>query len=376
MMQLPSVDLSYLRSITDCTGIIQHGVHGVPNRKLGYTTDDNCRALIVAAKQYERTGDRADLDLALTYLSFVHYAESPDHTFRNVMTYQREFLDDAGTEDCYGRTMWACGYTVSSGLPENVRIVAQKIFDAAVIWAGDLSSPRARAYTMLGMCHYLKTTEDSMDLQDKIHALADSLTGLLRTASDKDWHWYEPYMTYGNAILPSGMFVAAEVTGKKTYLNAAISTTDFLTEVLFPNGYLDIVGNNGWYIKDRAKAIWDQQTIDAGYTVCLYVQAYRITRNKAYADLARCAYEWFFGKNRREIYVYDPVSKGCYDAVCEHGVNLNQGAESCISFLLAQLAIEELDTLQDINVPVGGVYNERCRDNEKVSGDCKLVGHN
>jgi hypothetical protein len=215
-----------------------------------------------------------------------------------------------------------------------------------------------------------------MDLRDKIHALGDSLIGLLHSASDREWRWYEPYMTYGNAILPSGMFVAAEVTGRKVYLDAAISTTDFLTEVLFPDGYLDIVGNNGWYIKGRPKAVWDQQTIDAGYTVCLYVQAYRITGNKSYADLARCAYAWFFGKNRREISVYDPVSKGCCDAVIEYGVNLNQGAESCISFLLAQLAIEELDTLQEVDVPVGGVYNECCRSDEEVSGNHNLVGHN
>jgi len=341
-MGYPPVSLTYLRTITDCTGVIQHGFHSVPNRRLGYTTDDNARAIIVAAQQYERTHEREDLDLATKYLSFLHYAQAPNHKFRNAMTFQRDFLDDEGTEDCFGRAMWGCGYAASSGLPENVRIVARKLFDSGIVWAGDLSSPRARAYAMLGMCEYLKANKDQADLQGKMDALADSLLAGLRAHSDSDWGWYEPYLTYGNAILALGMLVAGEVTGRKPYKDAARKTMQFLTDTLVLNDRLEIVGNDGWYIRGGKRAWYDQQTIDAGYSVHLYAEAYKLLGDREFLDLARIAYSWFFGNNRSGLWVYDVETKGCCDAVAPWGLNLNQGAESCVCFLLAQLAMQEL----------------------------------
>jgi len=341
-MGYPIIDLSYLRAMTDCTGIIQHAVHGVPNRRLGYTTDDNARALIVATQHYEHTGERADLDLAITYLSYLHYAQSPDHKFRESMAFDRTFLDDERTEDCYGRAMWACGYVASSSLPENVRIVARKMFDDSIGWAGDLNSPRAKAYSILGMYGYLRGKEDRERLGDKIDALANSLLVGLRTYGDKDWQWYEPYLTYGNAILPLGMLAAAEVTGRKAYKDAAIRTMRFLTDITILDGRLEIIGNDGWYMRGGKRAWYDQQTVDAGYAVCLYVRAYKQLGDREYLDLARIAFDWFFGNNRSGVWVYDPTMKGCYDAIAPWGLNLNQGAESCICFLLAQLAMQEL----------------------------------
>lgn len=341
-MEYPPISLEHLRTITDRAGIIQHAVHSVPNRRLGYTTDDNGRALIIASKQYERTHAREDLDLAITYLSFLHYAHGPDHKFRNVMTYRRDFLDDEGTEDSYGRAMWGCGYAASSGLPENVRIVARKLFDDSIVWVGDLNSPRARAYSMLGMSHYLKGNKDEYGLQDKIKALADSLIACLQANTHKDWYWYESYLTYGNAILPLGMLAAADVIGKKEYKEAATETLKFLANTLVINDRLEIIGNDGWYMRDGKRAWYDQQSIDAGYTVHLFAEAYRLLGDKEFLNLAQIAYSWFFGNNRSEVWVYNPETKGCYDAIAPWGLNLNQGAESCVCFLLAQFDMEKL----------------------------------
>ncbi|HUV04210.1 MAG TPA: glycosyltransferase [Armatimonadota bacterium] len=341
-MGYPIVDLSYLRTMTDCAGVIQHAVHSVPNRRLGYTTDDNARALIVAAQHYKRTGERADLDLAITYLSYLHYAQSPDHKFRESMAFDRTFVDDERTEDCYGRAIWACGYAASSKLPENVRIVARKLFDDSIAWVGDLNSPRAKAYSMLGMADYLRGNRDRDGLGDKIDALANSLLVGLRTYGDKDWQWYEPYLTYGNAILPLAMLVATEVTGRKAYRDAAVRTIQFLTDNLILNDRLEIIGNDGWYMRGGKRAWYDQQSIDAGYAVCLYVRAYELLGAKEYLDLARIAHDWFFGNNRSGVWVYDPTTKGCCDAITPEGVNLNQGAESCICFVLAHMAMQGL----------------------------------
>ncbi len=342
-MGYPPISLDYLRTMTDSTGLIQHAAHGIPNRKTGYTTDDNSRSLIVAVRQYERTGTREDLDLVIRYTSFLHYACTPARKFKDFMTYQRVFLDDDGTEDCLGRALWACGTAASAALPDNVRIVPRKMFEDCCVWVGDLTSPRARAYSMIGLAEYLKCSDRRIDAEGKIDALADSLLELLRHCTTKDWAWYETYLTYGNAILALGMLVAAQITGKKKYMDAALQSIDFLTETLIINDRLEIIGNNGWYFRGDERAWYDQQTIDAGYTVHMYAEAFKLLNDKAYSDLAKIAYGWFFGNNRSEVCVYDAETGGCCDAITPWGLNLNQGAESCVSFILAQLSMEPLN---------------------------------
>ncbi|MCL6520153.1 MAG: glycosyltransferase [Armatimonadetes bacterium] len=375
MSKYPPISLDYLKALTDCTGIYQHAVHSVPNLKLGYTTDDNARALIVAAKHYDLTGDPSDLALATRYLSFIHYAHTSEGYFRNDMSFQRNFLDEHGTEDCYGRAIWGCGCAASSKLPENVSIVAKKLLIDSLGRVGDLESPRARAYAILGMYNFLQQNEDTNGIADKITALADSLVAGYATYHDKEWHWFEPYLTYGNAILVHAMLVAAEITGKKSHKNVAMKTLGFLTDTLIVNGRLEIIGNNGWYLKGRERAWYDQQSIDAGYTACLFAEAYKQLRQKEYLELAYTSYDWFFGKNRSGVWVYDPVNKGCYDAVTPWGLNLNQGAEACISFLLAQLAIHNLE--QEIesaskNPSHGGFeQNENKRNYDDASDNSK-----
>jgi len=342
-MDHPDISLAYLRTITDHTGIIQHGFHSIPNRRLGYTTDDNSRALIVAVQNYEMTGKREDLDLAITYISYLHYAQNPDYKFKNVMNFEHEFLDAEGTQDCYGQTMWACGFAASSGLPENVRIVPRKMFQDGIVWVGDLDSPRAKSYSMLGMCGYLQGNEDKAGVKDKLDVLADSLVAAIRAYSEAAWHWYEAYLTYGNAILPLAMLSAAQITGKKEHMEAAVSTMNFLTETVIIDGRLEVIGNDGWYTRGSKRAWFDQQAVDAGYIVYLYARAYEALGDKSYLELARIAYSWFFGNNRSGVQVYDPITHGCYDAITPWGLNLNQGAESIVCFLLAQFAISKFN---------------------------------
>ncbi|MHB1000240.1 MAG: glycosyltransferase [Armatimonadota bacterium] len=354
MIEYPVISLHYLKALTDSTGIIQHGTHGIPNRKLGYTTDDNARALIVAVQAYESTKQREDLDLVITYLSFLHYAQGSNRKFRNVMSYQRVFMDTEGTEDCLGRVLWACGYAASSSLPERIKVVARNLFDDAIVWVGDLTSPRARAYSILGMYYYLKCNEDKNDLKQKINALADSLLSGFRSYSDSKWEWYEPYLTYGNSILPLGMMASAEVTGRRKYIDIAKRTVDFLTDNIVIDNRLDMVGNDGWYMKGGKKPTYDQQTIDAGYTVFMYDQAYKLFNENIYLDLMHISYSWFFGNNVSEVSIYEPETCGCYDAVTPWGVNNNQGAESIICILLSQNCIYESIKAYTTNKQVAG----------------------
>jgi len=346
-MEYPEPSLAYLRTITDSTGVIQHGHHSVPNRRFGYTTDDNARALIVAVQHYESTRDRSDLELAITYLSFLHYAHNGVHKFRNVMDYTRNWLDDEGTQDCYGRSIWASGHAASSDLPENVRIVARKLFEESIVWVGDLSSPRARAYSMLGMCRYMSAYGDINGMRDKIRAVGQSLIELLNASSDVEWYWFESFLTYGNAILPLAMMHAAAVTGLDDFRRAAVGTMNFLTDTMIIDGRLEVIGNNGWYTKGKNRAWYDQQSIDAGYIVQMYADAYRILGDESYRELAEISYSWFFGNNRSNVWVYDRVTHGCFDAISEVGLNLNQGAESCICYILAQQAMKDIVACRD-----------------------------
>lgn len=359
MTAYPPISLRYLRSMTDDTGIFQHAVFAVPNRQLGYTTDDNSRALIVAVKGYEHTQSPEILELIRVYLGFLHYAHTPEHRFSNIMTYQRMFLDSDGTEDCFGRCIWGCGVAASAEIPDCVRTVAKKIFDSSMPWVGDLISPRARAYSIVGMCEYAKANKDATDVRDKIRALADSLEKLFRDYSTDDWVWFEPYMTYGNAILSVSMLLAGAITGKKRYTDIGRRTLDFLTKVTIINGRLEVIGNNGWLMKDGNRPWYDQQTIDAGYSVYAYAVAYSLLGDKSYLDHAFTCYDWFFGNNRSGMSVYDPQSGGCRDGINPSGVNENQGAEACFSFLLAQLALGDYMDQKDTTSQLEEVGSER-----------------
>jgi hypothetical protein len=354
LMLYPDADLAYLHAMTDHKGIIQHGIHSVPNRSLGYTTDDNARALIAAAQHYTCTQDPQSLYLAITYLSYMLYAQNDLGKFRNVLSYEGLFLDAEGTEDCHGRSIWGCGVAAASGLYENVRIVAKRLFDESIVWTDSLESSRSRAYAILGMCSYLRRNPDTLRIRERICRLADSLLDMLHANALQDWHWYESFLTYGNAVLPLSMLAAFETTGRKKYEEAAKATMQFLTDVQMVDGRLEIIGNDGWYWRGKKRAWYDQQSIDAGYTVLLYTEAYRILGEAAYLELARTAFGWFFGNNRSGMWVYDPETKGCYDAVTPSGVNLNQGAESCICLLLAQMAMQEIEARESTLTTIFG----------------------
>lgn len=341
-MNFPKVKLNFLRTLTDSTGIIQHSAYGIPNRLHGYTTDDNARALIAAIYAYEDEPCSENLKLIYTYLSFMNHAYNPEYAFRNIMNYQRKFQDINGTDDCLGRSLWGCGTAASSNIPEAMRLFAKWLFIKAFTQVEFLTGPRSKAYALLGLYNYLKINPIEDWLIEKGTWMADTINTGLIAHSDEDWVWYEPYLTYGNAIIPMGMIAASEILKSEDYSKSAEKSIDFLTKTLIIDGKLDLIGNDGWYPKGGKRAKFDQQTIDAGYTVILYALAYKHFKLPKYKNLAYLCYEWFFGNNISNVWVYDPETNGCFDAVIEQGVNLNQGAESIICLLMAQNHIQRL----------------------------------
>lgn len=339
MADYPPIVMEHLETLTDRTGVIQHAIYSIPNRRTGYTTDDNARALIVALQEYERTGDRRLLQLVSTYLSFLHYAQTSGRRFHNFMSFDQIFLDNEGSEDCFGRVLWACGEALATNVHENVKKVARRLFDDAVRWLPTISWTRGKAYAAMGCYFYIKGEPDSEAIKKRLGHLADSMCASFRANATDEWQWFEPYLTYSNGIPPRALFLAHKVLGKDEYLDIATKSLDFLNSVTNVDGVHAPIGCNGWFICDSERAWFDQQPVDPMASVLANLTAYEVTGDRKYLDNGKIAFDWFFGANSINEAMYDPVTGGCYDGLTPSGPNLNQGSESTICCLLAQLAM-------------------------------------
>ena len=323
--------------MTDDTGILQHSIYGVPNFSKGYTTDDNARALIMAVKLYEQHRIKKVESLIDTYLAFLCYAQNTDGNFRNFMDYNREFLEDEGSEDCFGRCLWALCYTFESAVaPQYIKTTAWELIERALPKCLKLTSPRSKAYVMIGL-NYLNMEKTN----SFISKLAVALAQQYEHYRDGDWHWFEDSMTYCNAVLPRAMLVAYSVVRKDEYQRIGFESLQFLESKSFRNGYFKPIGCNGWLNKGGAPAAFDEQPVEACEMLLAYIDAYRISGNEKLLSRAKSCFSWYRGRNSKDICLIDNETGGCCDGITPNGVNLNQGAESIVSFWMAYLEIKK-----------------------------------
>ena len=334
------IKLDHFKALTDDTGILQHTKYSIPNRKEGYTTDDNARALVACAKFLRLHRDSDVSNLANTYLSFLFHMQRPDGKFHNLLRYDRDFLDDMGSEDCMGRSLWACGYTLSANLSKGFKTTSKEIFDKGFRHSSSFKSPRAKAFTILGLCYYYEAFPHDYNLFKNIMSLTKQLLNSYQRASSSDWCWFEPYLTYVNARLSQALFRAYAVTGDERFLHTAKESFDFLVKVQIVDEKFVPIGNRGWYKKDGQRALYDQQPIEASCMAEAALAAFHVTNEEKYQRVAHIAFEWFLGKNTEKVIVYDSTTGACYDGINPQGLNLNQGAEATISYLLARLELE------------------------------------
>lgn len=340
--KLPKINTTHLVRMTDNFGIIQFANQTVPDLDSGYTLDDNARALLVCAMHYERFKEYKQLKLIKTYLDYIGYVQKDDGRLYNYVDKKRRVDYDRWSEDAHGRALWALGYLASSeSIPQDFKRKAEEIFLKALTVDGDIKSPRAAAFIITGIYHYNKT-RNSRDLVNNVVKYADHLKGIYRTNSNKDWRWFEPYLTYANSKLPESMFYAYLATGDKSYLHIAQESLSFLISKTFNKSMFTPIGQRGWYVKGSERAYFDQQPIDAAYTVQTLLLAYKITGAKRYRKLALNSFLWFLGKNSLKQVIYNERSGGCHDGVGENSINLNQGAEATLSYLIARLSLAEL----------------------------------
>jgi hypothetical protein len=338
----PPIKLDHLEALTDDTGILQHTKYSIPNRKEGYTTDDNARALVTCIKFLQRYEDSDVSKLANTYLSFLFHMQRPDGKFHNLLSYNRDFLDDVGSEECMGRSLWACGYAILTNLSKGIKTTSKEIFDKGFRHASNFKSLRAKAFTILGLCCYYEAFPHDHNLSKNIVSLTEQLLDSYQRVSSSDWCWFEPYLTYVNARLSQALFRAYGIIGDERNLQIAKESFDFLVGVQVIDEKFVPIGNKGWYKKGAQRALYDQQPIEASCMVEAALTAFHITNEEKYQRVAYIAFGWFLGKNTRNVKVYDPTTGACYDGITPQGLNLNQGAEATISYLLARLGLETL----------------------------------
>lgn len=346
-MILPDLKLDHLMRMTDCTGIIQHAVYSLPDRATGYSTDDNARALIAALKVFERTRHPQALELAERYLAFLAHAQNGQGKYRNFVDYSRRFLEEEGSEDSFGRATWACGVALSAEAGAGLARNAHRLIETSWRWLPRLDAPRARAFTLAGLYHLIGDPSGGLPVQAQVVRLADSLVRQYRRYSHPGWRWFEDLLAYSNGVLPMALFLAYRVAGRKAHLAVAVESLAFLTDVLFADGVMRLVGNRGWYRRGGERAVFDEQPEDAGLMVLAYIAAAQATGKDEYFRLAEDAFAWFLGRNTHGCPLYDPRTGGCYDGLTPEGVNENQGAESLLAYLLAYLALLEVRSEQE-----------------------------
>jgi hypothetical protein len=339
-VNLPPIKLDFLKAITDDTGVFQHSKFGTPNRLEGYTTDDNARALIAITKHSQIKANSKSEKLIDTYLSFLLHMQRTDGKMHNFLSYDRSFLDDEGSEDCTGRTLWACGYVINSKLSAEKKLLAKEIFDKAFRLACFFKSPRAKAFAILGLSYYHKAYTKDPNLTQNIKTLSNRLVEYYTNRRSSDWRWFEPYLTYVNGRLPQALFEAYRETKQAKYIRVAEESLKFLLEVQILNNIFVPIGNKGWYKKGKPRSIYDQQSVEAASMTEAALSAYRETGDRYYKTMAQTIFNWFLGRNTQNVFVYDSATGGCHDGIAEKGLNLNEGAEAIVCYLSARIELQ------------------------------------
>ncbi|WP_416200543.1 MAG: Glycosyltransferase [Thermocaproicibacter melissae] len=328
----------YIFRMTDDTGMFQHSKYALPDPNHGYTTDDNARALIMALMLYERYGKEKYLDLVYRYATFLLSAQTRNGKFRNFMRYDRNWLEKEGSEDCFGRCLWALGFALSHPCtPKGVKESLSYIMQKAMPHVSALHFLRSKAYSILGLASL-----ESDDAKRIVSETAESLCSQYDGCKDGEWKWFEDTVTYCNHVLPWSLIEAYKVTGKDKFLQTAEESLDFLSKVTFREGYFKPVGCNGWFVKGKTPAEFDEQPVEACEGVFTYLATYEATGSRSYLQKAKQCYEWYRGFNSKKTSLIDSESGGCYDGLKENGLNRNIGAESLVSYVMAFLKISSI----------------------------------
>ncbi|ANH82551.1 hypothetical protein A8C56_17620 [Niabella ginsenosidivorans] len=338
---LPPVQMAHLKKMTTDRGMVQFAHLQEPDLSSGYTLDDNARALIAVSMLYQQIPADELLKLMNRYLNFIKDCQLADGRFLNYRNETGAFTEEneqVNLEDANGRAVWALGYVagMKQVLPDASVCLATALLEKTFPKLELMQSPRAIAFSIKGLFYYTQG-DPSYKLLWLFEHLGEKLVRSYQLHADKKWHWFEPYLTYANSVLPEALLMAYRATKRPLYKSIAKESFDFLLSKIFAGGQIQVISNKGWLHKDAEAARYGEQPIDVAYTIVALDQFYAVYKEERYAQKIRQAYEWFLGRNHLNRIIYNPATGGCFDGLEEKGVNLNQGAESTVCHLIARL---------------------------------------
>lgn len=334
---MPKFRSRHLEMLTDNTGIVQHAIGTVADYRTGYCTDDNTRGLILSTMAFKLTDKTKYLKLIYRYLSFIMYMQNPDGNFKNYLSFCHSTDEDRGSDDAFGRSVWALGYVIRYAPDDSLLQTSRELFYRAMSNINQLVYARGYANCILGLYHYIKRHPEQEKFLELLVSLSNQLCERVDMHSHDDWTWFEPELTYDNGLLPAALYLAYEITDIPLYFEVAEKTRHFLEKHSFKDNYLTVIGNRRWLNPEDAGHEFAQQPIDAMAMVLMYHSAQKVNNKQEIIDKLNLSFLWFFGKNELNLPLYDNQTHGCNDGLEALSVNRNQGAESIIAYLYSRL---------------------------------------
>ena len=341
----PDINLHHLNQLTTNTGMIQFSKINQPDISSGYTLDDNARAMVAMSMYLKLTGSEESKYEIRKYFSFIKRCLQPAGNFLNYLDKENHFTAQNKTtnlDDANGRAVWALGYLISLAdlLPGEIITEARKIMEKSLLHMSNVHSTRALAFSIKGLYYFQngKTSPENLAL---LKTFANRLVQMYRHESTDNWQWFEGYLTYANSIMPEAMLYAWLMTRDPIYKDIALSSLDFLLSQIFNENGIEVISNKNWLQKGQVAGHFGEQPIDVAYTIMTLSRFYDVLKDENYRLKMEMAFNWFLGNNRLHQIIYNPCTGGCYDGLEETHVNLNQGAESTVSYLMARLTIEK-----------------------------------
>ena len=340
----PDMQIGHFLSMCDDTGLFQHAVHSVPDRSHGYCVDDNARALLLACALNDPGEQRLSEVLTARFAAFVQHAWNPDtRRFRNFMGFDRTWLEDSGSEDSHGRTLWALGECARRDASPSRRRWASALFAEALSAAQSFRSPRAWAFTLLGLGAYCAAAPDDLHAQEVRHSLADRLMSSLASVETPEWVWFEEGLAYDNARLPQALMVTGMATQTPGYVDAGLRSLRWLmTQQTTSAGHFRPVGTAGFGEQRQHPRAFDQQPVEATATIAACLAAWRADGDAEWKATATRVFAWFLGSNDLSVPLVDSHTGSCRDGLHPDRANENRGGESVLSYLLSLAEIRQL----------------------------------
>lgn len=343
----PPLNLKYLEKMRGKLGLIQFAELSTPNLESGYTTDDNARALICYLNLYKLGFiDKDELERKVRFfLRFIELGKQPNGRFINYLAGSNPSVtgknEEEDLEDTLGRVIWALSEFLANPFLENgeIRLDAEKLLASAISNLKFLTHLRASAFSLYGLCLF-----GGKRFKKEARFLANRLkhSFLKKIDSSDNWHWFEDRLSYSNGILPAALLRYGRFLNDEKSIEIGLKALRFLCNISFLGDVFVPIGQGGWFEKGKERAFFDQQPEEVYHMILALYEAWKVTFNHKYKRLLHKCFSWFMGNNLIGKPLYNPVTGGCYDGLTPLGVNMNQGSESLLSYLMSRLIVEKV----------------------------------